>query len=114
MACVNRRYYWILLVFFSLNTYGVTYHGRFTAGSYMAIEKFSSSDDGVYRNDMATASGRFFLHVGELGAAKVETTVDLRDTHDLFDKVDKQKLELKEGNTFQAKQASVYYPCRAI
>lgn len=89
---------------------GAAYHGRFTFGSYVALEKFANVDDGVNRNDLATASSRFFLHLSDLGSSNIESTLDLRDTHDLFDKVDRQKLELREGNSFQAKQASVTYP----
>jgi hypothetical protein len=55
-------------------------------------------------------SSRFFVKLSELGEEqKWESILDLRDTHDFFDKLDKEKLQLNSRNNFQIRQANTRY-----
>lgn len=81
---------------------------RITAGAYTSTETFTDPLDGQARNDFAAFSSRFFVRGRNLGEGRdYEFTLDLRDKHDFFDKLDRELLELKVTNTFQARQLSV-------
>jgi len=84
---------------------------RFTAGAYASTESFIDALDGQTRNDFATVSSRFFLRASRLGeSAEYEATLDLRDKHDFFDKLNRELLELGGANTFQLRQLSIRDP----
>lgn len=79
-------------------------HGRITLGGFSSVEEHQPEPDGTTHNDFQTLSGRFFLsHSHEAD----EWTLDLRDKHDFFNKLDKERQELSDRNSFQARQASV-------
>ncbi len=66
--------------------------------------------DGSTRNDFATASGRLFLKVEDWTDQNLVVVTDLRDKHDFFDKLDRERKELTSNNSPQVRQASVGYP----
>ncbi|MGE0634167.1 MAG: hypothetical protein AB7O96_17260 [Pseudobdellovibrionaceae bacterium] len=83
-------------------------NGRFTFGGYTATERFTdSSGTGSDKNDFQTLSARFFLNVEKISKSDWQTTVDLRDKHDFFDKLDAERLQLSSKNEFQVRQLSV-------
>lgn len=84
--------------------------GRFTVGAYGATETFKDNESGSERNDFLTGSARLYLHVSELGEEKNwEITSDIRDKHDLFDRLDRERLKLTERNTLQVRQLNAVY-----
>lgn len=94
----------------ALPAYGKRVNGRITFGGYAANENFSDEDSGSTRNDFLTTSGRLFLEASELGERENwSTTLDLRDKHDFFDKLDRERLQLTDHNTFQVRQMSGRY-----
>lgn len=81
--------------------------GRFIIGGYFAQEKFSVPDRFLGdRNDVQTLSARTFLKVSDIGERDDSFVADLRDKHDFFDKVDKERLQLSDSNEFQVRQLS--------
>lgn len=79
--------------------------GRFTAGGYYARETFATPDPFLGdRNDVQTVSSRAFLKVSEIIESEDAFVADVRDKHDFFDKVDKEKLQLTDSNEFQVRQ----------
>ncbi|HCM39728.1 MAG: hypothetical protein A2X97_15675 [Bdellovibrionales bacterium GWA1_52_35] len=87
-----------------------TYYGRITSGGFVSKETFAHASDGQTSNDFLTASARLFYRISDLGDSKVETTIDLRDKNDFFDKLDRERLLLTSKNTFQARQLSIALP----
>jgi hypothetical protein len=99
----------IILIFLSQVSRAEKYHGRFTLGGYAATERFSDTTGGSDKNDFMTLSSRYFLKVSEIGAAPWEVVTDIRDKHDFFDKLDREKLQLTDRNSFQVRQLSARY-----
>jgi hypothetical protein len=79
-------------------------------GAYLAKENFSDATTETSTNDNTIISSRFYLDVSQLGSQNLETTFDIRDKHDFFDKLDRERLELKAKNRFQLRQMSVKLP----
>lgn len=86
------------------------YQGRFLLGGYAATERFSESTEGSNSNDSSAISSRFYLDVTRWGDRNLEWIFDLRDKHDFFDKLDRERLELKAKNRFQLRQLVVKLP----
>jgi len=86
------------------------HHGRITLGSFASKETFTDNIDQTERNDFATTSTRMFLDVSEMGKSNYQLVMDLRDKHDFFDKLDREKKELQDSNTFQVRQLYVHQP----
>lgn len=102
----------ILMGIFSLSSlaHATRVNGRITWGGYAASETFADQASGSTRNDFLTTSGRFFLQASEMGEEQDwQTTVDLRDKHDFFDKLEREKLKLTDRNTLQVRQVSARY-----
>ena len=87
-------------------------HGRFTLGGFASTERFTESTFGSDKNDFATLSARSFLKIDEIGEGKWEFVSDLRDKHDFFDKLDREKLALTAKNDFQVRQLSMRRPSK--
>jgi len=88
----------------------IDYNGRITTGGYLAKEHLRESLDGSQENDFATISSRFYLGVSKLDGRYLETIADVRDKHDFFDKLDRERLTLNSQNRLQARQLSLKYP----
>lgn len=84
--------------------------GRLTVGGYAASETFQDADGGSVRNDFLTASSRLYLQASQMGQRKNwQLTTDVRDKHDFFDKLDRERLQLNERNTVQVRQLNARY-----
>lgn len=84
--------------------------GRVTVGGYGSTETFNDTTSGSTRNDFMTGSGRLYLRVSDYGKNKNwEFTSDLRDKHDFFDKLDRERLSLTDKNALQVRQLSGVY-----
>ena len=83
------------------------YFTRFTVGSYLSDENFSNAVDGTTRNSFSTVSSRAYFRVSELDNKNIEVIGDIRDTHDFFEKLDTERLELTAQNNLQVKQLSI-------
>lgn len=77
-------------------------------GSYVSDENFEQNADGTTRNSFATVSTRAYFRVSNLDKKQYEIVGDLRDTHDFFDKLDAERLELTAQNRPQVKQLSIH------
>ncbi|MBI4403817.1 MAG: hypothetical protein HY537_06640 [Deltaproteobacteria bacterium] len=95
--------------FLSAQTYALKYTGRILLGSFTSRERFGVPSAGSYSNDFATLSERLRLNVSEIANRNLQFTLDLRDKHDFFDKLDRERLELTGNNTFQVRQLSSHY-----
>lgn len=107
------RKIWILIIsglFFANTSYATQYYGRVYSGFYASRERFADPSDGTTSNDFATASSRIYMKASDLGSSRWEMTGDVRDKHDFFDKLDREKLELGPGNTLQVRQLSIGNP----
>jgi hypothetical protein len=83
------------------------YHGRASLGSYVSHEQHQSELQGQEANDFATSSARLFYRANDFGIDDdLMLSVDLRDKHDFFNKLDRERQELSGHNTFQLRQAS--------
>jgi len=86
-------------------------HQRYSFGGYAATERYKNdSSSGTDSNDFAILSGRAFLRVHDWGESKWEFVSDLRDKHDFFDKLDKERLTLNARNELQVRQLSLRRP----
>ncbi len=85
-------------------------NGRITTGGYLSNENLELSADGTTRNDFATISNRFYLDVSEWGSPGFRAVLDLRDKHDFFDLLDKERLSLYGVNRLQLRQVALLYP----
>ena len=98
----------LILILMTSKAFPAFVHGRFTAGAYTATERFSdSSATGSDKNDFQIVSSRMFLQIEKIGNTDWESSIDLRDKHDFFDKLDRERLQLTARNDFQARQLSV-------
>lgn len=102
-----------ILSFFLHPSKGISanWSGRFTLGGYASTERFDDiTGTGSNKNDFQTLSTRLYVKGDELGSSKDwEVTTDLRDKHDFFDKLDTEKLQLKDRNEFQLRQLSTRF-----
>lgn len=89
---------------------GYNASGRITIGTYDGWENLAQPSAGDYSNNIATASGRFFLRLTELTDNRFEFVSDIRDKNDFFGLVDRQALQLNNSNTLQIRQLSAKYP----
>lgn len=94
--------------------FAYSYSGRLTLGSYAGREHLAEASAGDNSNDAATASGRFFLRVADVTSNRFEFVSDIRDKHDFFGLVDKERLQLKDKNTLQVRELSAKYPGRLL
>jgi hypothetical protein len=78
--------------------------GRFSFGAYVSKEQFKQSELGSDRNDYLIGSSRIFYRVWDMGEDKWEWTLDLRDNHDFYDKLDAENMRLTDRNSFQVRQ----------
>ncbi len=103
---------WIVATFslLALPCFGFEYQGRALLGGYVATERFSESVDGSQSNDAMAISSRFSLRASQMTAYHLEGLVDVRDKHDFFDKLDRERLELKSKNKLQLRQLAVGMP----
>ncbi len=84
--------------------------GRITAGGYAASETFSDSSAGSDKNDFLTTSARFYLRASEMGERKNwHFTSDVRDKHDFFDKLDRERLQLGSANRVQLRELNLRF-----
>lgn len=101
----------VIFMFMNLSSaWAERYHGRFTFGSYLAKETFQEATAGVFSNDFNILSSRYYLQVSEIGKSKYTFITDLRDKHDFFNKLDKEKLELTADNQLQVRQLYLHFP----
>lgn len=85
-------------------------HGRLTIGGYAAQERFVDDTGGSNANDVLVFSSRLYYRASELGENGAwEWTSDFRDKHDFFDKLDRERLQLTDRNTFQLRQLSLKF-----
>lgn len=92
-------------IFLTWPCHATKINGRFYLGGYGATERFKETTGDSNTNDFMIASSRFFLKLSELGESKKwESTIDLRDSQDFFDKLDKERLQLYARNEFQVRQ----------
>jgi hypothetical protein len=82
--------------------------GRFSVGGFASQETFKDNQSGSTSNDFETFSTRMYLKLQKLGA--FDAVLDLRDTHDFFDKLDAERLHLVGANSFQVREADIRYP----
>lgn len=87
-------------------TYASKSYGRFSIGGFTATEKFASDNFGSNSNDEMVLSSRLFYKATSSGDGAWEFVSDLRDKHDFFDKLDRERLQLTDKNEFQARQLS--------
>jgi len=98
-----------LLLLASPAALALDYQARFTAGGYLSQEDFAATSDlspGDTTNDFATFSTRAYFRASNVSKYRLQLTADLRDKHDLFDKLDAERLALIGNNTFQLRQLS--------
>lgn len=80
------------------------YHGRFNVGLLAARERFTDESDGSSSNDVGVVSSRLYLDASELTSYQLQFVADVRDKHDFFDKLDRERLELVAKNRLQTRQ----------
>jgi hypothetical protein len=103
----GSRYFSLFFLLLPLTALGERFTGRFAFGGYSSTERFSNdSATGSNKNDFQTLSFRLFLKDEGIGDSNWENTLDLRDKHDFFDKLDREKLSLTAKNEFQFRQFS--------
>ena len=85
------------------------YHGRFTLGSYVAKETFKTATAGINSNDFNILSSRYYLQISEIGKKNYTFIADIRDKHDFFNKLDRERLELTAENKLQVRQLYFRY-----
>jgi hypothetical protein len=87
-------------------SWGTKYNGRFTLGGYTSLERFDSVATGSDKNDFQTIPTRFFIKGEDINHTSWEASLDLRDKHDFFDKLNKESLSLSDRNELQLRQLS--------
>ncbi len=98
----------LLSVLYASKSFPGNWSGRVVLGGYASTERFAeTTGSGSSKNDFQTLSGRFYLKGEGLGPGQWESITDLRDKHDFFDKLNKEKLTLEARNQFQIRQVSI-------
>lgn len=92
------------LGFFASNARALDYSGRFNLGLFSATERYATSSQGTDANDQSVLTTRGFFEAVNIGSAKQEFILDLRDKHDMYGKVDQQDLRLTQANRFAVRQ----------
>lgn len=92
------------MLFFQPKALAARSYGRFVFGGFAATEKFTTDDFGSTSNDEMVLSSRFFYKVTTGEKNNWNFISDLRDKHDFFDKLDRERLQLTDKNEFQARQ----------
>jgi hypothetical protein len=105
---MNYALWMVLLFSFASIATATTVQGRFTAGGYLATERFKDNDGGSNSNDSEVFSGRMFLKLSDISDKDWEATVDLRDKDDFFDKADKERLQLTGRDLFQIREMDTH------
>lgn len=91
-------------------------YGRIILGGFIATEKFATDEGGSDNNDEMVFSSRLFNKITDLGQGDWEFVSDLRDKHDFFDKLDRERLALTDKNEFQVRQLNTRWasPARQL
>ncbi len=102
----------LLLVLLARTGLATEVQGRVLFGGYFAKENFAASEatGGSTRNDFATGSGRLYLNATKISDREFQFTLDMRDRHDFFDKLDRERATLTALNTPQARTVVARYP----
>lgn len=100
----------LLVVLFTSKAFSKSWSGRFILGGHSSTERFKDAGgSGSTSNDFQVLSSRFYLKGEQLGSGDFSAVMDLRDKHDFFDKLDREKLQLDSRNEFQLRQLSTQY-----
>lgn len=83
------------------------YYGRLISGGFFSKEVFRNSELDRY-NDVAVFSERLFVNFDRISETNTEFTVDIRDKHNLFDKLSSERLKLVSGNKLQLHQFNLH------
>jgi hypothetical protein len=102
----QRSSFFILLIF-NLPAHASEHFGRISLGAYISTETFSSNTDGAPNNDFASGSGRFFLHVTDMGRGRWDSVADVRDKYDSFGKLNSTQQQLDPVNVLQLRSLNV-------
>lgn len=86
------------------------YFGRFISGGYFSDENYSNNSSGLLNNNYSSFSNRLFFRATDIDKSGVESTLDIRDKNDFFDKLDSENLTLTPVNKFQAYQLNLRIP----
>ncbi|MGE0762751.1 MAG: hypothetical protein AB7N80_05690 [Bdellovibrionales bacterium] len=92
---------------FAVPTFAFDEHGRLSFGAFFSHEKHEPEPFSTDNNDFATSSARFYYRAGDLLTREWVFTSDLRDKHDFFNKLDRERQELTDHNSFQVRQLSL-------
>ena len=79
------------------------YYGRFISGGFLSKEVFRNSQTDRY-NDVSILSQRLFVNFDRILGSSSEFTVDIRDKHNFFEKLDNERLQLTGKNHLQVHQ----------
>lgn len=79
------------------------YYGRFISGGFLSKEVFRNSQTDRY-NDVSILSQRLFVNFDRIMDSSSEFTVDIRDKHNFFEKLDNERLQLTGKNHLQVHQ----------
>jgi hypothetical protein len=107
----------LTLIFFILalnsllysSAWALSEDGRITIGGLVAKEQLSEQSGSNSNNNVALISTRFYQKLSEFSKANLQFVWDLRDKHDFFDKVDKERLQLTSSNSFQVNRFYMAY-----
>jgi hypothetical protein len=103
--------FFILSVFHVKNAHALSYFGRIMVGDYFDSETLNQpAFNQSTSNDFEILSTRLYFKASDIGSQNLETTVDIRDKDDFFDKLDSENLRLTPTHQFQAYQLNIKIP----
>jgi hypothetical protein len=108
MKYLNTQKVFLLLLFFlCAERASASYYGRFISGGFFSKEVFRDSQTDRY-NDVAILSERLFVNFDKIAETNTEFTVDIRDKHNFFDKLNSERIKLISDNKIQLDQFNLH------
>lgn len=113
---MSRR---VIVVLFSFAlappaAYAFDYSGRVMLGGFQQKEKLKEDSAGLSTNDRRDFLGRLFFDAANIGPARNQFTLDVRDRYAEYGRVDDERLVLVETNEPTLRQLSVRGPSESV
>ncbi|MFW7378680.1 MAG: hypothetical protein ACOH5I_07735 [Oligoflexus sp.] len=89
---------------------GFEVKGQFRAGGYSSQVKLLDDISGLGNNDASVISNRLNMNFYQFNQSQDEINLDFRDRYNFFGKADREILELKDENTFEARELAYRRP----
>jgi len=99
-----------LLLATNQTAFALEIKGQFRTGGYSSQVKLLDDPTGLGHNDASVISNRLNMSFLQFNERQDEISLDLRDRYNFFGRADRELLELKDENTFEAREIAYRRP----